>query len=336
MPSLRRSLHYVAALVAYYSGFLWAVRFLRQSVLCRREVCVLGLHRVLSVDEMARTASAPSMVVSAVNFRALLGHLHRKYAVGSLSALHALSSGPRPACVVTFDDGWRDNYTNALPLLREAGVPATVFLITELVGTEGLPWVEQLYQLEHTKNHGWRERLQAALGLSEGAPVGTLVERLKQFSSSDRSRWLEIALAGQPHFAADGVDAMLSWAEVKAMKDDGIEFGGHTASHPLLTYEDEQTTAAELRACREMIANQLGYLPETFAYPNGDWNERVRKQVRDAGFTCAVTTDPGWHALDADSLTTRRVLLHDGNITGPSEKSFSPAMFELTVSGLWN
>ena len=69
-----------------------------------------------------------------------------------------------------------------------------------------------------------------------------------------------------------------------------------------------------------------------FAYPNGNWDPRVRQAVIAAGYECAFTVRPGWHRRDADPFTMDRILLHEGNVTG-RDGSFSPAMFHLTLTG---
>jgi hypothetical protein len=76
----------------------------------------------------------------------------------------------------------------------------------------------------------------------------------------------------------------------------------------------------------------LGKEVRAFAYPNGDWNESVRKQVANARYRCAFTTRPAWYDRSENFYTISRVLLHEGNITSRSGE-FSPAMLDLTLAG---
>ena len=337
---LRRFLRFAVADVLHYSGafFLW--RFFSQRVLNKKEVCVFGLHRVLTKAEQSRSNSQDGMVLSDVAFVKLLEYLQRRFHVVSLEtflrAAAAEAGKSKPWCLLTFDDGWRDTYTTAYPCLRKFGMPATILLTTGAIeGREGF-WVEQL-------RRAWRvpsshARVKSVLSWVAGqnkdrvAEVEDIVEWLKHMPAEKRRLLLERLLPAENSGDADEADSMLTWNQVIEMSRDGVEIGAHTVSHPLLSYENDPTVEHELSISKQTLEQKLGRKVRAFAYPNGDWDDRVRCWVEQVGYECAFTTKPGWHDCGEDPYTIRRILLHEGNVTGRNGQ-FSPAMFSLALAG---
>lgn len=115
---------------------------------------VLMYHRVLPKDSPARRAEQPGMYVSPDTLDLHLSELKRQrfellHLDEWLRRAKAGSSLPRLACAVTFDDGWRDNYDFALPVLARHGVPATIFLVSSYIGTSYRFWPNRLMSLLH-------------------------------------------------------------------------------------------------------------------------------------------------------------------------------------------
>jgi peptidoglycan/xylan/chitin deacetylase (PgdA/CDA1 family) len=338
---LRRFLHVAAAKGLHYSGALGLWRWFRRKLLRNDEVCVLGLHRVLTKAEQERSNSLDGMIIRDDTYVALLAYLQRRFQVVSLDAFllgrvqKAASS--KPFCVITFDDGWADTYSRAFPELREFGLPAVVFLATGSVGSCGGFWVEQVKKAWRTPST--RERMRSALsesweaGAAARADLEAVVDWLKRMRAERRNAILERILpAGGNSDGGEEIDAMLTWDQAREMSDAGVEIGAHTVSHPLLSYEDEASVESELKLSKQTVEEKLGKKVRAFAYPNGDWDERVREQVAKAGYRCAFTTRPAWHDRSENPYTISRVLLHEGNIT-THDGEFSPAMLNLTLAG---
>jgi peptidoglycan/xylan/chitin deacetylase (PgdA/CDA1 family) len=85
-----------------------------------------------------------------------------------------------------------------------------------------------------------------------------------------------------------GLDTMLDWPQVRELADAGVEIGGHSHTHPQLDQIDDRTLRAELTRCRDIVADELGALPVSFAYPYGYSSRRVRTAVRENGFAQAL------------------------------------------------
>jgi peptidoglycan/xylan/chitin deacetylase (PgdA/CDA1 family) len=316
---------------------LWTLyRAFRRTILRKREICCLMLHRVLTEDDYQLSNSFRGITVRERTFAGLLEYLANSFQVLSVSALldgHVGDAGSsKPSCLITFDDGWVDNYTTAFPLLRRYRLPATIFLVTDLVENGTRFWVERV-------NEAWKDSqrrqpirdcvLGTAQGVEGGAGLLEVVEYLKHLSAEQRESLLDTFLGGSDKPPHD-VDRMMTWDQAAEMSRSGIEFGGHTKSHPLLTFESDDRVSRELLQSKQMIESQLGAPARAFAYPNGDWNDRVRKKVQEAGYECAFSVSTGWHCLEDDLFAIRRVGIHDGNVTN-RRGEFSPAVFNWTV-----
>jgi len=341
LPRLRRFLHVVAAEALHYSEALRLRRWFRRKLLRKDEVCVLGLHRVLTKPERERSNSLDGMIILEDTYLALLAHLRRRFHVISLDALlggdvqRAASS--KPPCVITFDDGWVDTYSHALPGLQKFGLPAVIFLATGAIESRGGFWVEKMKKAWRTPRE--RERVQSVVGECPDAcaradmSLEDVVDWLKRMPSRRRNAILELMLpVERTPDDEEEVDTMLSWEQAREISEAGVEIGAHTVNHPLLTYEDKAAVECELKLSKQTLEAKLGKEVRAFAYPNGDWNESVREQVAESGYRCAFTTYPAWYAQGESPYTISRILLHEGNIT-TQDGRFSPAMLELTLAG---
>jgi len=335
----RRLIRVARADLLYYSGLLRLWRRLRHRFSHQDEVCILGLHRVLSVEDAPKSHSLGGIVLREETFAQMLEYLDRNYSVIPCDALLTEGTGhtdaSRPVCLLTFDDGWLDTFTTAYRWLKKFEMPATVFVTTGLIDTLDPHWVEKLAR--SWKDPGQRAQIRNRIGsiLEEpGHTVGLeeIVEYLKHLASTKREQLLAELISstgdGQPPL---DVDRMMSWDQVAELSRGGWEIGAHTLTHPLLVYENDATIERELRLAKQTVEARLGKRVRTFAYPNGNWDERVRQWVIRAGYECAFTTQSGWHNHGQDPFTIRRILLHEGNVTGWGGK-FSPAMLTFTLA----
>jgi peptidoglycan/xylan/chitin deacetylase (PgdA/CDA1 family) len=336
---VRRALHVAVAAGLYYSGALGFWSFLSRRLRGRLPVYVLGFHRVLSDEEARRSNSLPGMIMNESTFSALLEHLGRRFRFVSLdeflSGDRAERGRGKPWCLVTFDDAWSDTYRRAAPVLERLKIPAVVFVPTDAIGTREGFWVEQLVGV--WKTEPVRERVAAAVGdigreRRGSADLEETVQFLMHMPAERRDAVLAGMLATNGHGADENVDAMMTWEQVVEIAGHGVDIGSHTETHPLLTYEDDATVARELQASRQLLAGKLGAEVRAFAYPNGDWDPRVRECVVRAGYSCAFTTETGCYESGGDPYGIPRFVLHQGNVTGLGGR-FSRAMTSMTFAG---
>jgi peptidoglycan/xylan/chitin deacetylase (PgdA/CDA1 family) len=251
-------------------------------------------------------------------FERQMAYLARHYRVLTVEELvermrdHRL---PRNAVAVTFDDGYRDTLTHAAPILARYGLPATIFLATGFIGTGEVPWVDRLaLALRTTTAASVTPPGGGALRLTDTAArlralEATLVA-LKRLAEADLRRTVDdlVERLGVPD-AACLKGLMLTWDDVHALAGLGFSIGAHTVNHPILSRVAPERAWSEITGSRTMIASACGRTPTAFAYPNGrpeDYTETVTRMVREAGFTCAVTTRFGVNRRQTSPYELRR------------------------------
>ncbi|HNX96665.1 MAG TPA: polysaccharide deacetylase family protein, partial [Candidatus Aminicenantes bacterium] len=144
---VKRILKYTWAHLWFDTGLLALVEWLRNLRPRGRPLAILMYHRVVPPEWARRVLSHPDIVVSAASFRQQVAFLAARYRVIPLAdfvtAAQAGTPPPARAVVLTFDDGWEDNYQTAFPVLRAAGLSATVFLTAGLIGSREMFWQER-------------------------------------------------------------------------------------------------------------------------------------------------------------------------------------------------
>jgi len=338
----------VVAHALYYLGLLR----LWQSVAIRRKAVVLMYHRVLTSEERQRTASHPGIVVDRDTFARQMHLLKQRFVVLSLEEfaerLHGRVPFDSSSCLITFDDGWQDNFTNALPILREHGLPALVFLPVNYIGQQRLFWQEAITHLlvrvamDVRARPGRRPRfhellapvgLESVMDLVDEDPRLAIVEAVgskKNVSPAVLER-LSGVLTAELGVRLDELgssDSFMTWDQIAVMSQNGIAFGGHGAEHRLLTQVSGEEAQAEIAASKEMIDRNFRETVPTFSYPNGSWNPEIADRVKLSGYRLAFTTQPGFVRCEHDPFTLRRVNIHE-HVTD------SAPMFLARVVGLF-
>jgi peptidoglycan/xylan/chitin deacetylase (PgdA/CDA1 family) len=306
----------VQGLVAAVAPLTWRRR--------RDSLLILMYHRVLPAGHPDRATEQPGMYVSPETLRMHLATLKEHFTLVHLDDwLAAVEAGrpvPRNACAITFDDGWKDNFDFAFPVLADARAPATIFLVSELVGTRYSFWPNTLARVlssgtdaDFAKLPDWlREQVQArraADGTIPAAQVDEIIEACKNEASDAK---MHAALRAVVETGGEGVRDLMSWDEIREMQAGGlVRFGSHTRRHTrLLETLDTQSLADEVVGSRGEIAQRLGLEPLTFCYPNGDLSKAALERVR-GSYRGAVTTRHGWNHRDADRCLLMRIGVHE-------------------------
>lgn len=224
---------------------------------------------------------------------------------------------PDNVIVVTFDDGYKDNYLNAFPILKKFSVPATIFLATDVISSGRVLWHDQVFSAFRET----QELFLAGYGtLSIEYPLKTLNEKLtaqkevlqflRSLDEKERSFWIDRLIEKlKVDNRKERPDLMLTWEEVKIMYQNGISFGSHTVTHPILPRLTLDRIREEIYKSKEIIEEKLGVPIKTFAYPNGrkeDFNESIKNILKEAGYLCAVTTIFGVNENGQDLFELKR------------------------------
>lgn len=226
----------------------------------------------------------------------------------------------KPSVVITFDDGYLDNYTLAYPILKKYQVPAIVYVATGLIGTNALTWPDQIeYALLKTRNTVFsltslwgEEQLSIETTVQKEHMNVRIAKALKEVPDAERKCILEelfAVLGVNPSAASDR--KMLNWDEIREMSDNGIEFGAHSHSHPILSRLPLEEAKKDIFLSKKILEEQLGKPVRHFAYPNGraeDFNEDLRNYCREIGFDTVSTVLYGAnHAGATDLYAVNRI-----------------------------
>jgi peptidoglycan/xylan/chitin deacetylase (PgdA/CDA1 family) len=288
-----------------------------------RDVQILVYHRVN--DE--RDPFFPGTPVKA--FLEQMEYLSRYYTVLSLADAVVKKGNndiPDNALVVTFDDGYRDNYTHAFPVLKRLGIPATIFLSTDAIGTGKVLWHDKVFSAFRHTRVPFLETWGGNGSISY--PLGTIAEKLvaqsnvlgliRSVDESERSRLIDhLQTRLKVADRKESPDLMLTWDQVREMCRHGISFGSHTVTHPILSTLPIDRIRTEIYESKRTIEEALGTPVTDFAYPNGkrrDFNETIKALLKQAGYRCGLTTEFGANGQGQDLFELRRATPWDEEI----------------------
>jgi peptidoglycan/xylan/chitin deacetylase (PgdA/CDA1 family) len=300
----------VVAACLYYSGLVRLGRWWTRRL--GPQVIILNYH-----------------AVDGGNLRAHLLYLRRYYRIlhleEALEELYHPSSPPtsdrRTPLVITFDDGYIDNYTHAFALASELQVPITLFLIPGYIETGArFWWLEPAFLLSHANVsqvtlEGQTYHLHIP---SQRAALTQLIDQRIRFAPSVDERESFLTEIRQLLAVPDAVSLLeksslpFSWQEVEAMKDSQwVSFGAHTIHHPILAYlTDPREAEFEVSQSRTELEKHLQSPVRCFAYPVGKYSD-IEQQgincVQKAGFTWAVTTIRGMNTPQSNPYLLHRL-----------------------------
>jgi peptidoglycan/xylan/chitin deacetylase (PgdA/CDA1 family) len=216
---------------------------------------------------------------------------------------------------LTFDDGVRNHYTVAWPMLREARVPATFFVCPGLIESGAWLWNTELRTRLTLLGKTGRVRLASRLGSPHSTDHGMVewtkrlpLERRREFEQQVR----ELTREFEPTAAQVDRNAPMSWAQLKRLDPALITIGSHTATHPILTTLTRETLDAEIAQSRITLEQQLGRSVDLFCYPNGASDAASRDTVRSV-YRAALATRQDVVTSEADLFALPRVPAGDRN-----------------------
>jgi peptidoglycan/xylan/chitin deacetylase (PgdA/CDA1 family) len=277
--------------------------------------CVLIYHRVNPDEDDFFPAITPEL------FDAQLGYLARNCHVLSLGEIvkrlkHGAGVDPLTVAI-TFDDGYRDNFTYAMPILKKHGLPATLFAATAFIGSGRVMWNDQVawaikrttckaYEFQVGERHlrlGFRtvrEKKSSLLAVLDG---------LKRVPETEKAPAVGVLKRALGCGDEGGTVEMLKWSELREMAREGWEIGSHTVNHCILSRISAEAAARELRESKILLEKELSLPVKLFAYPNGkatDFNGTVKRLIQETGYQAAVTTIDGLNGAGLDFLEIQR------------------------------
>jgi len=347
MLTLKRAIKMLVAKTAYHTG----LSAIYAGFANKNRPLILMYHCILPKEAQQRQYLQPGMITTYIMFDRQLSYVKKHYQIISMAELETLLVGSRPlppgTAVITFDDGWLDNYRFAFPVLLKHGLPATIFLTTDYIGTNKLFWflrlamlmddVERLrrriveYLPEVQRDHGVKDSAEFTaddLLNSMGQDRDKLTEWFKTIDTTVADALLD-RLETEDRLlrpTSEVAKWTLDWSQVRRMNRENIDFGSHGCSHRILTGLSDADIHRELCESKNLIELKLGIACTSFAYPNGNFTDQVREKVAECRYKCAFAIRPTGHVERIDRYSLPRLGISDG-ISAGSDGKFSEALF---------
>jgi peptidoglycan/xylan/chitin deacetylase (PgdA/CDA1 family) len=345
---LKKVAKYAFAVILYYSGILAVAEFCKRVIRGRTSPLILMYHRVLN-DSDETGHLQPGLYVTKGVFDRQIAFMADKYSMISITEYLELLQGncsmPPKAAIVTFDDGWRDNYLQAYPVLKKYNTPAVIFLAVDFIGADASFWFLELSKIlastkmpkakiadklrntlkKYPDSKSAAELLKQDIESFAGNN-DTLIEKIKPLEQEIIDDFISTLKSDYRYTPLDE-KALLSWNEVFEMAADRIEFGSHGLTHRLLTSLKPEEVEQELKQSKILIEDKLKVSVLSFSYPNGNYNHGIEKIVKNAGYRCAFLAGKN-NATYKDKFAIGRIGIHNDISIGLNGR-FSEAMFAL-------
>lgn len=347
LQRLKRVFRFIIAYVLYITGYLNCIAKKR----LKNKAVILMYHRILDKNEISKSYSQNGIIVSTQTFESQMRFLKKFFNVISIDELKDHITQKKTftseSCLVTFDDGWKDNFINAYPMLKKYRIPAVIFLPTEYIGTGKRFWQERLnnmlkilhyrcksdIKLNEKALKNFRESELRKIIISDGKDleeqISNFVAKQKQHKEEiieklidKMTRFLEI----EDHKITQ-IDDFMNWDEIRIMSNGGVDFGSHGKSHRILT-QNQSIASEEILESKRIIEKKLGAEIYSFSYPNGVYNKEVVKLVKKSGYCIAFGTESGFVSSKDDPFTLKRINIHE-------DMTRNIPMFLSRILGIW-
>lgn len=311
---------------------------------------VLTYHRVSNEAD-----NDDPLKVSKGCFDKQIKYLKNNYTIVSGSDLYeAIESGnqlPDNACLITFDDGWRDNYTRAFPILKKHAVPALIFISTNFISSNKIFWHEKIQYIlrvapiickENTLEFmvdKWPDEIIAQIyriisrsNKKRSHGINVLISELKMFDPVQISN-LIVELEKNISSPIEEDRLMLTWEEILEMSENNIEFGSHTQNHVILTQVKKEEVYKELEGSRNILEKKIGKRVSFLSYPNGNYDDYVLDVTRLTGYLSAFTCVSGINESLNEVYEIKRKHIRENFSSGLTGK-YSDVYFKIDLLGV--
>jgi peptidoglycan/xylan/chitin deacetylase (PgdA/CDA1 family) len=275
-------------------------------------VCIITYHRILEHHDPLLEPE-PDIGTFTWQMETLASCFNVLPIADAITAIREDRVPPRAVCI-SFDDGYRSCHDFALPILNRLGLPATVFVTTGFLDG-GNMWNDRIIEAIRLLPEGPLDLQDVGLGLhlmSGSEDRKKIAQKInddsKYLSSDDRLKVIETLekLTG----INSNTSLMLTRDMIANLAKNGIEIGGHTITHPILSKLSDEDARYEIEGNKQVLEEIIGKKIHLFAYPNGkiksDFDLRHVQMVSNAGYTAAFTTAFGTAAKQSDAFQIPR------------------------------
>ena len=286
----------------------------------KKNITAFLFHRINTIQDPLWNPIHPE------HFEQIITYLKKHFELVSLKDYLLEDFTPKthkPLCAIGFDDGYRDFLEFALPILKKYNCPSSMYVVTDCIDNDLPPWTYMLnhYFINtnklflsidttdfpgHLKNTKWKTKADRLDYAKQINPFLKSIENNKRcYIYNEIIKELNDVIP--PH------GLMLTWDEVKELKNHMCEVGSHTVSHPVLSKKISYNELIyELKESALIIEKHTGIYPATISYPFGAYNQEVKKAAFDAGYKIGVTVNPSpYDSKKHDMLEIPRIELFD-------------------------
>jgi peptidoglycan/xylan/chitin deacetylase (PgdA/CDA1 family) len=288
------------------SGFLGVLDLLPT----KPQLLVLNYHRIGNPEETLYDSQVFSATAESLEEQVRFLKLHLEI-VGLEEAIDIAEKRTplrHTRVLLTFDDGYRDNYDLAFPILRSHGVQGVFFLPTAFIGTESIPWWDEIANLIQRATTGTirlpglPERTFDLLDSNRQPAIDAALALYKSLPASSGERFLD-DLAEQCRMdRCSGKERLFAtWEEIGEMVRGGMAIGSHTHNHKILSRTSEQDQTHELSLSKQILEERLGVSITALAYPVGlqdSFSLITREIARQSQYRIAFSFHGGFNRGD--------------------------------------
>ncbi len=285
--------------------------FLRTEKYFNPGVRIFSCHRVKPIsaqDRFYERAVKFPICIDPLEFEGKIKAINSKYRIISFRDFLD-GRAPRNAAILTFDDGYKDFYINAYPILKKHGIPASVFLVVDFIGTDRMFWWDKLTNIIFSAKSGSFDSCDINDEKEKEELLLRTLKKMKSFEDAQKTDYLnmmEEELSGE-----GGIGDNLNWDDVREMRGNGISFESHSMSHLALTQVSLQKAKEEILNSKTRIEQETKKKVSVFCYPHGAYNEMLKDIVKGSGYDCAVTVRNRISSLNDDLFELGRIRLED-------------------------
>ena len=309
-----------------------------------------GAIKIITYHAVDEFPNYIDLFMAPEKFEAQMKYIHTHYDIITLeeavNIIETRRSIPQNAIVITFDDGYKDNYHTVYPIIKRYGLPMTIFISSDYIKS-GMPTFvyATIVLLENAKNK-LLDLSNYDLGkfmLDNAASKEQAILEIDRYSKmlrfDQRQQLLQeiiskVGLNGEKHIL---IDKMLTWENISEMSHNLVSFGSHTCRHPNLTHLGSEDLHHELVRSKQSIEKKIHKEVKYFAYPYGGkdaLNDSVKQHVKEAGYEAAFVLYPEKLTAENKFSLGRTMISHQ--MTSSPFNTFSKSLFACEISGFYD
>lgn len=308
------------------------------------KVIILMYHRVLPKSIVKKMIIQPGMYVTEDTFKMHLEFLERHYEIISFKELlnfEKYINEEKQYCIITFDDGWKDNFDYAYPHLKKHNLPATIFLPVNFIDTTKQFWPENLAFLLQAV---FEDKLNID-DFKDLIPLD-VVKKIHSFKNNKKNEYFDLIVKKlkekNDSEIIKPIDKLknkvkcknnnrvfVKWTEIEDMSKNNISFGSHGMSHKRLNLQSQNDYVYEIQNSKKNLEKKNIAFSPIFCYPNGNYTGSISDCVKANDYKAAFTTRYGLidNNLNDIMYTLPRIGVHN-------DISNNISKFALHISGL--